>query len=43
MRYHPTGSNRPAPPLGRHNEEVLSEHGIRAQEIEELRGAGVLV
>jgi len=42
MRGHPTGSPRPAPPLGRHTEEVLTELGLNDGRIALLRGAGAL-
>lgn len=43
MRNMPNGSDRPAPPLGYHTDEVLAEHGLGASEIADLRQAGVLV
>jgi formyl-CoA transferase/CoA:oxalate CoA-transferase len=36
-RNSPTGSPRPSPTLGRHTEEVLSELGLPANEVEALR------
>jgi formyl-CoA transferase len=38
----PTGSARPSPPLGRHTDEVLREHGLADAEIAELRAAGAV-
>ena len=37
------GSDRPAPPLGYHTDEVLAEHGLSAEEIASLRASGVTV
>ncbi|MDA1061695.1 MAG: CoA transferase [Chloroflexi bacterium] len=42
MRHNPTGSPRPSPPLGRHSDEVLSEVGVTADEIAELRAVGAV-
>jgi len=42
MRAHPTGSPRPAPPLGRHTDEVLTELGLDEAHIASLRAAGAL-
>jgi formyl-CoA transferase len=42
MRAHPTGSPRPAPPLGRHTDEVLGELGLDDGRIASLRTAGAL-
>ena len=42
MRHHPTGSTRPAPPLGRHSDEILAEAGLSAEEIAGLRAAGAV-
>jgi crotonobetainyl-CoA:carnitine CoA-transferase CaiB-like acyl-CoA transferase len=38
----PAEIRRPAPALGQHTDEVLSESGVSALEIEELRGRGVV-
>ncbi len=38
----PTGSDRPSPPLGRHTDEVLREHGVGDAEIAALREAGAI-
>ena len=38
----PTGSGRPSPPLGRHTDEVLREHGVGDDEIAALREAGAI-
>ena len=38
----PTGSNVPSPPLGRHTDEVLHEHGVGDDEIARLREMGVV-
>jgi len=42
MRAHPTGSPRPAPPLGGHTDEVLAELGLDGARIASLHAAGVL-
>jgi crotonobetainyl-CoA:carnitine CoA-transferase CaiB-like acyl-CoA transferase len=42
MSETPTGSDRPSPPLGRHTDEVLHEHGIDDAEIAALREAGAI-
>ncbi len=42
MSATPTGSGRPSPPLDRHTDEVLAEHGLAEDEIAELREAGVI-
>ncbi len=42
MSATPTGSGRPSPPLDRHTDEVLAEHGLAEGEIAELREAGVI-
>ncbi|MBM4415984.1 MAG: CoA transferase [Chloroflexi bacterium] len=42
-RRHPTGSARPAPPLGRHTEEVLAELGVEPDTIAALRAAAATV
>ena len=42
MSATPTGCDRPSPPLDRHSDEVLTEHGFAAGEIAELREAGVI-
>ncbi len=38
----PTGSTRPSPPLGRHTDEVLREHGLSDAEIAGLRACGAV-
>jgi crotonobetainyl-CoA:carnitine CoA-transferase CaiB-like acyl-CoA transferase len=38
----PTNPHRPAPLLGEHNDEILSEFGFSKEEIVALRGAGVV-
>ena len=38
----PSEISRPAPTLGQHSEEILSELGLSSERISELRGAGVL-
>jgi formyl-CoA transferase len=43
MSETPTGSTVPSPPLGRHTDEVLHEHGVSDKEIAHLRELGVLV
>ena len=40
MSLTPTGTETPAPPLGKHTDEVLKEHGFSEEEIAELRAAG---
>ncbi|MDA1062098.1 MAG: CoA transferase [Chloroflexi bacterium] len=40
MSKTPTGTAVPSPTLGRHTDEVLSEHGFSAEEIAALRAAG---
>ena len=42
MRLHPTGTSRPAPPLGRHSDEVLAEAGLTPDEIAQLRAVGAV-
>ena len=42
MSATPTGSDRPSPPLDRHTDEVLAEHGFAAAEIAELRAANAI-
>ena len=42
MSQTPTGSQRPSPPLGRHTDEVLREHGIPDDEIAKLRASGAI-
>jgi crotonobetainyl-CoA:carnitine CoA-transferase CaiB-like acyl-CoA transferase len=34
--------HRPAPTLGQHNDEVLTEIGLRPEEITDLRAAGIV-
>ena len=38
----PSEISRPAPTLGQHSDEILSELGLSAERISELRGAGIL-
>ncbi len=42
MSATPTGSDRPSPPLDRHTDEVLAEHGFTRAEVAELRAANVV-
>ena len=42
MSETPTGSDRPSPPLGRHTDEVLMEHGMTADDVVQLRAAGAV-
>ena len=42
MSKTPTGAPLASPPLGAHTDEVLSEHGVSAEEIARLREAGVV-
>jgi len=42
MTNSPTGTDRPSPQLGEHADEVLSEHGLTAEEIAALREAEAL-
>ena len=42
MSETPTGTDRPSPPLGRHTDEVLREHGIDDAEIARLRELGAI-
>ena len=42
MTNSPTGTDRPSPTLGQHADEVLTEHGLTADEIASLRAAGAL-
>jgi crotonobetainyl-CoA:carnitine CoA-transferase CaiB-like acyl-CoA transferase len=42
MSETPTGSGRPSPPLDRHTDEVLAEHGVTESEIAELRAANTI-
>ena len=42
MTNAPTGTLRPSPQLGEHADEVLTEHGLTADEIASLREAGAL-
>jgi crotonobetainyl-CoA:carnitine CoA-transferase CaiB-like acyl-CoA transferase len=42
MSKTPTGSTQPSPPLGRHTDEVLHEHGITGEEIAALRASGAI-
>ena len=42
MSETPTGSTRPSPPLGRHTDEVLHEHGVDDGEIARLRELGAI-
>ncbi|MDA1061405.1 MAG: CoA transferase [Chloroflexi bacterium] len=42
MSKTPTGSTQPSPPLGRHTDEVLREHGIADEEIAALRASGAI-
>ena len=42
MLNSPVGAARPAPVLGRHSDEVLTEAGLTADEIGVLRGAGAV-
>ncbi len=43
MSETPTGSNVPSPPLGRHTDDVLREHGLTDDEIAQLRTAAAIV
>ena len=38
----PTGTAKSSPPLGRHTDEVLREHGVGDEEIATLRAAGAI-
>ena len=38
----PSEISRPAPTLGQHSDEILSELGLSAERISELRDAGIL-
>ncbi|MSQ36134.1 MAG: CoA transferase [Dehalococcoidia bacterium] len=38
----PSGTTRPSPPLGRHTDEVLREHGLTEAEIADLRARVVI-
>ncbi len=40
MSKTPTGSTMPSPPLGRHTDEILQEHGYSDDEIAALRASG---
>ena len=42
MRYNPTGAERAAPAFGVHADEVLSDIGVTAEELAELRTTGAL-
>ncbi|MCY4615409.1 MAG: CoA transferase, partial [Chloroflexi bacterium] len=42
MSETPTGTDRPSPPLGRHTDEVLREHGLDDAEIARLREVGAI-
>ena len=42
MSATPTGSDRPSPPLDRHTDEVLAEHGLTQAEVVELRAANAI-
>ena len=42
MSETPTGSGHSSPPLGRHTDEVLREHGVTDGEIAELRASGAI-
>lgn len=42
MSETPTGSTLPSPPLGRHTDEILRQHGIADEEIARLREAQVI-
>jgi crotonobetainyl-CoA:carnitine CoA-transferase CaiB-like acyl-CoA transferase len=38
----PPSVRRPAPALGEHTDEILAEAGLSTDDIERLRGAGVI-
>ncbi len=42
MRYSPTGAERAAPAFGVHADEVLTDIGVTAEELAELRATGAL-
>jgi len=42
MSKTPTGSPLPSPPLGKHTDEVLHEHGVTDPEIAALRESGAI-
>ena len=42
MSKTPTGTDRPSPPLGRHTDELLREHGLGDEEIATLRSSGAV-
>ena len=42
MSKTPTGSPLPSPPLGKHTDEVLHEHGVTDPEIAALRASGAI-
>ena len=42
MSKTPTGSDVPSPPLGKHTDEVLHEHGVTDPEIAALRESGAI-